>query len=385
MRAQAEPRTRSRAPQVGAVVALLLAATGWADYGERSDVLAYVDELVERHGFDRSALVSLFEGAERKDRIIEAISRPAERVKSWGDYRALFLTPKRIDEGVEFWRQHESTLARAAEEYRVAPEIVVAILGVETSYGRITGRYRVLDALMTLAFDYPPRAPFFKGELTQFLLLAREENKAPEDLVGSYAGAMGYGQFIPSSYRAYAVDFDGDGRRDIWNNVADAVGSVANYFRRHGWRGEGPVALPVEVEGDAAEAAANEGLAPNYDVAELKRLGVRVGSLADDAKAALFRMEGDDGTEYWLGLHDFYVITRYNRSAMYALAVLQLSQELRRRMGGAGASPVAASGGEAPDARGTDRRGLETPGPVQGTVLAMDDRFGAAAVRRGGD
>ena len=159
------------------------------------------------------------------------------------------------------------------------------------------------------------------------------------DLVGSYAGAMGYGQFIPSSYRAYAVDFDGDGRRDIWNNVADAVGSVANYFRRHGWRGEGPVALPVEVEGDAAEAVANEGLAPNYDVAELKRLGVRVGSLADDAKAALFRMEGDDGTEYWLGLHDFYVITRYNRSAMYALAVLQLSQELRRRMGARGPRP----------------------------------------------
>ena len=383
MRRQAETRTRPRAPQVGAVFALLLAVAGWGDYGERTDVLAYVDEIVERHGFDRSALVSLFEGAERQGRIIEAISRPAERVKSWGEYRALFLTPKRIDQGVEFWRQHESTLARAAEEFRVAPEIVVAILGVETSYGRITGGYRVLDALMTLAFDYPPRAPFFKGELTQFLLLAREENKDPEDLVGSYAGAMGYGQFIPSSYRAYAVDFDGDGRRDIWNNVEDAVGSVANYFRRHGWRGDGPVALPVEVEGDAAEAAANEGLAPNYDVAELKRLGVRVGTLADDAKAALFRMEGDDGTEYWLGLHDFYVITRYNRSAMYALAVLQLSQELRRRMGRAGASPVAVSGSEPDDARGAYRR---APGrPVREMVLATDNRSGGAAARRGGD
>ena len=332
---------------------LLCAAPGWADYGKRTDVLAYVDELVERHGFDRTAVLSWFEAAQRKERILEAISRPAERVKSWGEYRALFLTTRRIEEGVEFWRRHESTLARATREYRVAPEIVVAILGVETSYGRITGSFRVIDALMTLGFDYPPRAPFFRGELTQFLLLAREENRSPLDFAGSYAGAMGYGQFIPSSYRAYAVDFDGDGLRDIWKSVDDAVGSVANYFERHGWRGEGPVAVLVEVEGERADAVANEGLTPNYDVAELRRLGVRVDALADDAlpddalpddaKAALFRMEGSNGTEYWLGLHDFYVITRYNHSAMYALAVLQLAQELRKRMGPAASAPVEAA------------------------------------------
>ena len=307
----------------------------WAeDYAQRADVLAYVDdELVERHGFERAEALAWFEAAEHKERIIEAISRPAERVKSWGEYRALFLTSRRIEEGDEFWRRHRDVLARAAREYGVAPEIVVAILGVETSYGRITGSFRVLDALVTLGFDYEPRAPFFRGELTQFFLLAREEDRSPLEFAGSYAGAMGYGQFIPSSYRAYAVDFDGNGRRDIWRSVEDAVGSVANYFQRHGWRGDGPVAVRVDVEGDGADGVANEGLAPNYDVAELRRLGVRIDGLPDDAKAALFRMEGDGGTEYWLGLHDFYVITRYNRSAMYALAVLQLAQELRGRMG----------------------------------------------------
>ena len=344
-------RRHLRRPALAALLVVLWAGSGLADYDKRTDVLGYVDELVAQHGFDRAALLSWFEAAERQERILEAIARPAERVKSWGDYRAIFLTSRRIEQGVEFWRRHESTLTRAAREYGVAPEVVVAILGVETSYGRITGSFRVIDALVTLGFDYPPRAPFFRRELTQFFLLTREENRSPLDFSGSYAGAMGYGQFIPSSYRAYAVDFDGDGQRDIWKSVDDAVGSVANYFQRHGWRGDGPVAVRVEVEGDGADIAANEGLAPNYDVGELRRLGVRVDGLADDAKAALFRMEGSNGTEYWLGLHDFYVITRYNRSAMYALAVLQLAQEVRGRMEPEASSPVGARGSRnAPEA-----------------------------------
>ena len=216
-------RRRRRGRICAALLVAVCAAPSLADYAKRTDVLGYVDELVAQHGFDRAALLSWFEAAERQERILEAIARPAERVKSWGEYRAIFLTSRRIEQGVEFWRQHESTLARAADEYRVAPEVVVAILGVETSYGRITGSFRVLDALVTLGFDYPPRAPFFRGELTQFFLLTREENRSPLDFSGSYAGAMGYGQFIPSSYRAYAVDFDGDGRRDIWKSVDDAV------------------------------------------------------------------------------------------------------------------------------------------------------------------
>ncbi len=319
--------------------ALALCGAAAADYSDREPVRAYIADLVERHGFEREALSALFAKTERKEGILAAISRPAERTKPWHEYRDIFITRARIEGGVRFWRDNRAALERAHAEFSVPPEFVVAIIGVETSYGRVTGSYRVMDALATLAFDYPPRAAFFMGELTQFLLLATEESKDPLSLKGSYAGAMGFGQFIPSSYRAYAVDFDGDGRRDIWHNVTDAVGSVANYFDRHGWRDGGQVALRVEVEGEAAHTAANEGLAPNYDIAELKRLGVRVDALADDAKAALFRMEAEDGDEYWLGLHNFYVITRYNHSSMYALAVTQLAEALRgarERVAGAG-------------------------------------------------
>jgi membrane-bound lytic murein transglycosylase B len=189
----------------------------------------------------------------------------------------------------------------------------------------------VLDALTTLAFDYPPRSDFFRGELTEFLLLAREEGRNPLELTGSYAGAMGYGQFIPSSYRAYAVDFDGDGLRDIWSNPRDAVGSIANYFVRHGWRPGGAVVLRVEVDGAAADRVANESLDLTHTVAELGRLGVAVDGLPADEPAALFRMEGADGAEYWLGLRNFHVITRYNRSRLYALAVHQLGQAIKDR------------------------------------------------------
>ena len=313
--------------------ALLLAmvqAFAWADYSGRADVQSYIGELVEQHGFERAALVTLFASAERKDTVLEAISRPAERTKAWHEYRDIFVTRSRINEGLDFWRDNAEALHRATDRYRVPAEMIVAVIGVETRYGRMGGSFRVIDALATLAFDYPPRARFFRGELTQLLLLAREEQKDPLAFKGSYAGAMGYGQFIPSSFREYAVDFDGDGTRDIWDNATDAIGSVANYFARHGWRGDGPVALRVEVEGSKADAVANESLKLNYDVGELKLLGVKVDAVPDDARAALFRMEGDDGLEYWLGLHDFYVITRYNRSRMYALAVLQLGQAIRR-------------------------------------------------------
>ena len=331
------PRTpaprRARISALAAAVLIWCAGASAADYAEREDVRAYVADIVQEHGFDEEALLALLGEAQRKEAVLNAISRPAERTRPWHEYRDIFLTRARVADGVAFWRENEAALANANQAYGVAPEFIVAIIGVETSYGRVTGSYRVLDALATLAFDYPPRGRFFLGELTQFLLLVQEERRDPLSLNGSYAGAMGFGQFIPSSYRAYAVDFDGDGRRDIWSNVTDAVGSVANYFDRHGWRGGGPVALRVEVEGAEAEAAANAGLAPNYDVAELKALGVRVEGVPDDAKAALFQMEATDGHEYWLGLHNFYVITRYNHSAMYALAVTQLAGLLREAHG----------------------------------------------------
>jgi membrane-bound lytic murein transglycosylase B len=213
--------------------------------------------------------------------------------------------------------------------YGVAPEYVVAIIGVETSYGRNTGSWRVIDALATLGFDYPPRADFFRRELTQYLLLTREEGFDPGSLKGSYAGAMGYGQFIPSSFRAYAVDFDADGRRDIWNNRVDAIGSVANYFARHGWIGNGPVAVQVTMDGEPLPELLNASLELDQTVGGLRARGVRLDGVPDDAAAELLVMDGPEGTEYWVAFNNYYVITRYNRSRLYALAVHQLAQEIR--------------------------------------------------------
>lgn len=316
---------------LGAVVSVVLNGSVHADYSQRVDVRAFVDEMVAEHGFAAEELTELFARAERKQSILDAIARPAERTLEWHEYRDIFIEEPRIAQGLEFWNEHEAVLEQAQERFGVAPEYVVAILGVETRYGRITGSFRVLDALTTLAFDYPPRADFFRGELTEFLLLAREEGHDPLALTGSYAGAMGYGQFIPSSFRAYAVDFDGDGLRDIWTNPSDAVGSIANYFRRHGWRAGEDVVLPVQVKGNGADGVANESLDLKRTVADLQRVGVTVEGLRPDAPAALFRMEGVDGTEYWLGLNNFHVITRYNRSRLYALAVHELSQTIKRR------------------------------------------------------
>ena len=315
-----------------AMVLLLTPLAAVADYASRPEVQTYLDELSARHGFSRQWLSGVLAGAERKDSIIEAISRPAEKAKPWHEYRGIFVTDERIVAGVDFWHEHGDTLAAATEQFGVAAEVVVAVIGVETYYGRYLGRYRVIDALATLAFDYPRRARFFKGELTEFLLLVREEGHDPSKPMGSYAGAMGYGQFIPSSYRAYAVDFDADGVRDIWTNKVDAIGSVANYFARHDWRGQGPAALRVELADPTLDGLVNAGLELGHTVGDLRDRGVTgTDALAPDARAALFRMQAVDGDEYWLGLHDFYVVTRYNRSAMYALAVLQLAAEIRRQ------------------------------------------------------
>ena len=313
------------------VSALLLYGPLKADYTGREDVQAYMEELVAQHGFGRAALLEAFGDAEYQPAIVEAISRPAERALKWHEYRNIFLKEGRIRGGLRFWEDNAATLAAAAEQFGVAPEYIVAIIGVETSFGRIMGAHRVLDALSTLAFDYPPRGPFFRKELTEFLLLVREEGRSPGEFKGSYAGAMGYAQFIPSSYRNYAVDFDGDGARDIWRNVADAIGSVANYFAKHGWRGDGPLALRVEAFGEQMEAALNTSLKFDKTVRDFRALGVEAPDLDGAASAALFRMDVEDGAEYWLALHDFYVITRYNRSAMYALAVHQLAQAIKSR------------------------------------------------------
>jgi membrane-bound lytic murein transglycosylase B len=312
------------------VTFLVLHGSAHADYADRADVREYISELVGEHGFAEDELVDLFHQAQRKDRILQSIARPAERTLEWHEYRQIFLKEPRISQGLEFWAANDTALKKAEATYGVAPEYIVAILGVETRYGRISGSYRVLDALTTLAFDYPPRSAFFRKELTEYLLLAREEDRDPLWFMGSYAGAMGYGQFIPSSFRAYAVDFDGDGYRDIWTNEWDAIGSVANYFSRHGWRQAGAVAMRVGVDGGDADAVANESLSLKRTVGELKSLGVQVDGLPDEERAGLYRMMLEDGwPEYWVGLNNFHVITRYNRSRLYALAVHQLSQAIK--------------------------------------------------------
>lgn len=309
---------------------MILPAVAFASgYTSHPGYPAFEARMIQEHGFKAAELRGIFAQAERKDAILEAIARPAEKRLTWGEYRKLFITQARIDGGVEFWRANQAELARAAERFGVAPEVVVAIIGVETRYGGNMGSYRVIDALSTLAFDYPPRGAFFGGELEQFLVMAREQGFDPLTLKGSYAGAMGMGQFIPSSFRAYAVDFDGDGHADIWNSRSDAIGSVANYFSRHGWTHGARVVDRATPVGKVAVDRMNPGLEPNTRVADLPALGVRPRATLDAGEMVLpLMLETEAGPEYWLGLHNFYVITRYNRSPLYAMAVHQLSQEI---------------------------------------------------------
>jgi membrane-bound lytic murein transglycosylase B len=300
---------------------------------ERSEVRQFIDAMVEKHGYDRDALVTALQDAESQEGIITAISRPAEKRLAWHEYRNIFLTEERISAGVDFWRQHKEDLRRISEETGVSCEILVGIIGVETYFGKITGRYRVLDALATLAFDYPPRSRFFMRELEEFLLLVREEGMDAADATGSYAGAMGAPQFMPSSFRAYAVDSNADGKRDIWSDWQDVIGSVANYFVAHGWNKD-TLVVTQAILGDSWKGEVPENsLTPSETVDSLSRKGVMFSaSLPGDHKSQLLTLEGEDGDEHWVGFHNFFVITRYNRSVMYALAVHQLGQEIASKV-----------------------------------------------------
>lgn len=314
---------------------LILPTTSFGgEYSERTERDEVLANVVEQ-GVDRTWAAALLDQAERKQSILDAISRPAEKTKPWYEYRKIFLTDKRAREGVAFAQQNAETLAKVSDQTGVPASVITAIIGVETFYGRITGSYRVIDALATLAFDYPKRSPFFTRELQNFLVLAYESGKDPLALKGSYAGAMGYGQFMPSSYRAYAVDYDGDGVADIWTNADDAIASVANYFLRHGWEPGAPVIVPANYDGDSSEIFAG-GLKPEKTVGELAEEGFAPRSATDISLVATpLRLEGSEGYEYWLCLENFYVITRYNHSAMYALSVWQLSQEIESLAAGA--------------------------------------------------
>jgi len=293
------------------------------------DVRNFIDSMVSEHAYDRGTLEDVLQQATTQESILEAIARPAERTKEWHEYRDIFLTDARVKAGAEFWREHSEALERISTDTGVDVEILVGIIGVETYFGRRTGSYRVLDALATLAFAYPPRSKFFRNELEQFLLLVREEEMEAIDATGSYAGAMGRPQFMPSSYRAYAVDSSADGKRDIWTNWVDVIGSVANYFVRHGWRSNNQVVVQASLSNQWRGDPPENTLKPQETVTSLSHQGVLFATdLAGDQQSQLLTLIGDDGEEYWVGFHNFFVITRYNRSVMYALAVHQLGQEI---------------------------------------------------------
>ena len=295
---------------------------------QRADVQQFIADVSRRNGIPSAEISAILSQAILSSQIIAAISRPAEALP-WHRYREIFLQPERIQGGVQFWRENSAALERASNAYGVPVEILVAIIGVETRYGKNTGGYRVLDALATLAFDYPKRADFFRGELEQFLLLTREQKLEPLELKGSYAGAMGTPQFIPSSFRRFAVDFDVDGRIDIWNSNADAIGSVANYFREHGWQSGGLVALPLAADVAPADALLSDDLEPKLSPAMLAQNGiVSPVPIPADHKVKILTLEAESGPEHWLGFWNFYVITRYNHSVLYAMAVHQLAQDI---------------------------------------------------------
>lgn len=287
----------------------------------------FIATMVNDHGFEAEQVEALLRDAAVREDILSAMRRPAEGLP-WHRYRPIFMTTKRVDGGVAFFNKHRATFEAAEAKFGVPVNVITAIIGVETQYGDITGKHRVLDALVTLGFHYPPRAKFFRGELEQFLILANEENLPPAEILGSYAGAMGLGQFIPSSYRHYSVDGDGDQQRDLWRSIPDAIFSVANYLAVHGWKTGEPVARMLSGDGQTPSDV-KLSLKPKWSSAEILAWGFDADSTITPSRpATLIELEQEEGNEYWLGYDNFYVISRYNHSALYSMAVYQLSQAL---------------------------------------------------------
>lgn len=304
------------------------------DFAAYPDLERFIDKMASEHGFSREYLYGLFSQANRKQWTLDYLSREpkpsaAPRPGSWSRYRAKFLTEKHISTGASFWARHAQALRRAEAEFGVNPEHIMGIMGVETIYGGNVGNHRILDALTTLAMDYPRRASYFTEELENFLVMAQNEGFDPSRPVGSYAGAMGLGQFMPSSFLKFAVDFDGDGRKDLWN-PDDAIGSIASYFAGHGWRSGEPVVSRAVVDGGSVDGI-KTGLDMKYSLAELAAYGIRPSRYFPADQVRLLRLSAADGEQYWLGYNNFYVITRYNHSTHYAMAVHQLAEAVRQR------------------------------------------------------
>lgn len=330
---------RQRGPLAVWALALFVAAApilaqdyAWDPADAERRQQSFVEAIAAEHGFDAAEIAAILDTATISQTALNAISRPAERVVPWFEYREIFLNEARIEAGARFWIDHEARVAAMSERFGIEAEMLLAIVGIESLFGERMGNYRVVDALSTLAFAYPPRADFFASELESFFLIYAEEGPVVLEALGSYAGAMGAGQFIPSSYRAYAVDADGDGRRDLWSNWDDILASVANYFAEHNWHHGESIAVPAR-QGSAPGAAPGNRLELDETVASLRAAGYEFDTSLDAASPAMLVAVEASGTEtgYWVGLHNFRVITRYNRSVKYALAALELSQAIRDR------------------------------------------------------
>lgn len=297
---------------------------------------AFIESMADHHGFEPAETRRILAAAEERPSILKVLNAPPTS-RPWFEFRPRYVNSQRIAGGVRFWRQYGAVLERASAEFGLPVEMIVATIGIETLYGRQMGSFRVIDALVTIAFGYPRRAEYFRGELEQFLLAAREHDLNPLEPKGSYAGAMGYAQFMPSSLRLHAVDFNGDGRIDLWRHPGDSIGSVGNYYRKHGWMADAPVAVPAEVNPDAVQDLVNAGVEPQRSAGELRAAGVTPLAPVDDAvPAAVITLLEEAGPRYWLVFRNFYAITRYNRSLNYAMSVHDLAREIRRAYEAAG-------------------------------------------------
>jgi membrane-bound lytic murein transglycosylase B len=313
-------------------IALLVSANAFAakvvqgDYKNRQDVDAFIDHMVKKSDYSEEALVTLFSSVEKQVHLFERLNRPAEKELEWYQYRRIFIKDSRINQGIKFWRENKQLLTEVSEKTGVPAEIMIAIIGVETFYGTYRGKDPVFDSLVTLAFDYPQRAKFFTRELEHFLLLVKEQSLDTKSIMGSYAGAMGMPQFISSSYRHYAVDYDNDGQINLFDSKPDILGSVANYFVKHGWRPKEPIAGPLQLQKKNMVEKLKPGVKTDYQWSDFAKHGLQSNTtLPPDTPVALVQLEQSDQTEHWAGFQNFYVITRYNHSELYAMAVYQLS------------------------------------------------------------
>lgn len=295
----------------------------------RPEIKSFVTYMSNRHGYDVNALEDIFIQTNFRPEIIKLISAPATAI-SWNEYRKRFVNTQRIKGGFDFWNRYAAELALARKIYGIPEEIIVAIIGVETSYGASTGSYRIMDALTTLAFDFPRRADYFREELENYLLLAREQKFGLLDIKGSYAGAIGIPQFMPSSYRRYAVDFDHDGKIDLPGSAADAIGSIGNYLKEYGWEANKPIAVRAQARSENIQELLDTGIEPLHSIEKLREAGIiPLDSVPDDTLSSLLELKDQDKRQLWLGFKNFYVITRYNRSTFYAMSVLELAKAVR--------------------------------------------------------